>query len=825
MDDPRDQGGKPPKRRGPWRTPRLALALLCLMLPAALPARAQTTPNLVVEVTVEGNRMVEPGQVLAGIASRVNAPLNRDLVARDIHTLFASGFFTDVRAEVEEIPGSGYRLVFVVKERPRIGALSIVGNTLITTKTLQEALTAKVGGVFSQPELDGNVEKIRRAYREKGYFKVKLSTQVERVSDLRYTVKIVIEETPRIYITEIHVRGSKVFSELQIKRFMQSGEVDCFDWITSTGVFDEDRINADMQTITSEYLKLGYIRVFIDRPQVTLIRNAEFSRIRVEMEVSEGAQYFVGTVDAAGDILGDKKDITDLIGLHTGNPYNPFIQNQDQFRIGEVYQEQGYAFAQVIPDRRIDDKALTVDVTYQIHKGEKAYIGRIEFQGNRETRDFVMRREFDVREHELYNGRKLRESQTNLRILGYFKPSMDVSPRPTELSNEVDIITSVEETQTGTLQGQLGYSDFSGVTGGLSVSKGNLGGRGQTVRVSTEFAEKNVRSSVVLSFLEPHLLDTDYSSESSASYYNRQDLTELQRGLMAETSVAQGFGYLFFRRLRLSFTLDATNRDFDNKLYNPLQLRSATTALNYRSLNSQIFPTDGSLITLAATQVGGQVLQGSTEYRRYRLTLQRFIAVNDSNTVVVMGRVRLGWLESVGANRIPVEDRFRLGGIATLRGYNFFEVGGPYGDLERLLNSDSIVVLDDAGNPVVNASGQVVRRSVDRRLRGLSEAQLDQIRGGGIQERLLNLELIFPLAGETLRGVVFYDAGNVNAEPTQYQLLNTPEPNFLDLLQSYGGGMRLISPLGVLRFEYGIKAAPRKGESPDKFDFTISTLF
>ncbi len=811
--------------------PALALPVLLALLLAGWPAQAAEppnrpeTPNRIVDVAVEGAVTVEKAQILSAIASRVDSPLDPETITRDLHTITAMGFFQDARAYAEEVPGKGYRLVLVLLEKPRIVSLEVTGNALVPIKSLQDAMTLKVGSVYSQSALEANLDKIRGVYHEKGYFKVNLATRLERLNAQQYALTVVIEESPRIYITDIRVKGAHVISELEIKRLMRSGEVDCFDWMTDSGVFDEAKINSDLQVITSDYLAKGYLRVFIEKPKITLIRNPEFSRMVVVLSITEGAQYFTGQVDVSGDILGNKQDLMNRLLLKTGQIYSPFDQNQDSFGLSEVYQEQGYAFVLVNPDRRINDTTHIVDVNYQIHRGDKAYVGRIEFTGNRETRDFVLRREFQVRENELYNGRKLRDSQTNLKILGYFKPTLAMDTSPTDVGNVLDLVTRVEEAQTGSLQAQIGYSDQSGLLASLSVSKGNLGGRGQTLRFSTNFAERNVRQSLSLSFLEPHVFETDYSSESALFYAIRDDLTELQRGTITEATVSQGFGYRIIPQLQLNFTVDATNRAFTNVDFVPEQLHTLTTALNWRSVNSPIFPTEGSIMQLALSQVGGQVLQGSTEYRRYRVLGQRFISLNRSSTVVLMGRATLGWLEQVGDNVIPPEDRFRIGGLATLRGYNFLEVGGPYGILQRLVNSNARVALDVAGEPILDASGNPIFTNIDQRTLGLTEVQLSHLVSGGIQERIFNLEMLFPLAGETMRGVVFYDAGQVNAEPIQYTILHETQPGFLDLLQSYGGGLRMITPLGVFRFEYGVKINPGKRESPDKFDFTISTLF
>ena len=794
-------------------------------LPPGSPGQAQT-PNRIARIEFVGLVNTSQGELLANLKSRVGDPIDARLITNDIKTLFSLGFFLAVKAEAEDEPGRGFIVRFVVREKPRVVAVVLQGNSRLDDKELFKDMSVEVGSFYNKAFAESNAEKIRTAYRAKGYLTVKVTPQVEPIDEQNYRLTYRIEETPRQYITDIHIEGARVFNELELKRLMQSAEVDCFDWINDSGVFNEDKINQDLQIITARYLEQGYVRVFIDKPQVTLVRYPEYSKVLVRLHISEGAQYFAGKIDIAGDILGDKQRLLDAFGVKPGAVFNALLQNQDTFTLREIYQEQGYAFVNVQPDLRINDETKIVDVTYQIRRGDKAYIGRIDFQGNRETRDYVMRREFSVQENELYNGRKLRESQQRLSALGYFAPgSLNLDTAPRDVDNVLDVVTKVEESQTGTLQAQIGYSDQSGITVATSVSKGNFLGRGQTLRTSVQWSQRGVTRDISADFIEPHLIGTDYSSDSSVAYRTVQDQTELSRGNFSEVFASQGFGHPLVGPLRINFSLSSLNRTFDDPDETAVRLRTFTTALIYDTVNHPIFPSAGSNVTLALSQIGGELLRGTTEYRRYRLRLQRFVSLNDTGTLIAMGRVQMGWLDSVGTNAIPLEERFRIGGISSLRGYQFSEVGGPSGSLERLLNSVAVVQLDARGQPVLDSAGQPVLRAVDKRTLGLDEVTAGRLRGGGIQERLVNLELIFPLAGNNVRGVVFYDAGQVNAEHDQYVILGAEEPGFFDLLQSVGFGVRMITPLGVFRFEYGIKLKVRPNESPNQFDFTIGTLF
>ncbi|MCZ6645158.1 MAG: outer membrane protein assembly factor BamA [SAR324 cluster bacterium] len=804
---------------------RLLLAgiVIFFLINASEPAAQQS--DIIIDIRVEGSSQVERGQILSNLQSRVDEPLNVSNVTQDLRNIFGLKFFQDVRAEVEEIPGEGVILIFTVDEKPRITSVKLVGNVTVTETSLEDKITVKAGNFYTKRLVLKNIEILREEYRKKGYFKAKFRSKVERFTEKSYGLTLIVEETPRLYITKIRTHNNKVFTELEIQRLMISVEIDCFAWITDSGVFDELRINQDLQTISAKYLTNGYIRLLIDKPKVRLTHNREFSRIRVDLTFSEGSQYFTGKIDVVGDILGKKSDLIDRMELKKGDVYNPFKQNRDRFRLNQLYQEQGYAFVRIIPDVKIDDQSKLVDVTYRIIKGDKAYIGRIDFQGNRETRDFVMRREFEVRENELYNGRKLRESQRNLQRLGFFEPGFKVEREPTDVDDILDIVTKVSETQTGTLQAQLGFSDSSGVIVATSVSKGNLFGRGQTLRFSATFGQRNITRSISFDFIEPHLFGSEISSDSSISLINRQDFTGLDVGDIMEERYSQGLGFPIIPLLRLNFTFSIINREFDRPVEEPTSLRSITPSLRYNSVDNPIFPSSGTNAIFAVQQVGGKILGGDTEYRRYRLRVRKFFSLNDANTLIVMSRFRISWLEQIGSNLIPLEDRFRIGGISTLRGYNFSEVGGPFGNLERALSTTNVQSFDDAGQPIINSVGDPVLVPLDLRTVGLSDDDIRLLRSGGVLERLLNLEMLFPLAGNNVRGVVFYDAGEVNAESEQYALLNEIEPGFFDLKQSIGFGIRLISPVGVFRFEYGMKLRPEPGESKDKFDFTISSLF
>ncbi|MDP6308887.1 MAG: outer membrane protein assembly factor BamA, partial [SAR324 cluster bacterium] len=471
---------------------------------------AQTTGSAglsasIAEIEIKGTSELESSQIMFLIESQVGDILDRKIIRRDIHAIYKMKLFEDVQAEVEELDEGesgikSYLLRYLVKERPRLAEVKLKGVLLVERTVIEEKMTLLQYDPYDPEKIELNEQIILEHYRSEGYPRVSVNSIIETVeadadnAGERFRVIFEMNEAPRVYLTDIYVSGTKYYSELEIKRFILSSEIDCVSWANHSGLFREEMINQDLSVITQHYLKKGYIKVFVDKPEVTLIHNPDYSRVDVRLNITEGDQYFIGKIEVSGDVLGDQEILKEDLLLEEGEIYNPFLQNRDRSGISEIYHEQGYAFVRVIPETVINEETKIVDVTFRVVKGEKAYIGRLEIAGNVETRDHVIRREFEVQEEELFNGKKLLRSQQNINRLGFFQSGvlLERSPRDQE-NNMLDILARLKETQTGTFQAQMGYSDFSGFSGGVTISKGNLLGTGRTLRFSAQFAEQSVQ--------------------------------------------------------------------------------------------------------------------------------------------------------------------------------------------------------------------------------------------------------------------------------------------------------------------------------------------
>jgi len=797
---------------------------------------AQTTGSAglsasIAEIEIKGTSELESSQIMFLIESQVGNVLDRKIIRRDIHAIYKMKLFEDVQAEVEELDEGesgekSYLLRYLVKERPRLAEVKLKGVLLVERTVIEENMTLLQYDPYDPEKIALNEQIILEHYRSEGYPRVSVNSIIETVeadaenAGERFRVIFEMNEAPRVYLTDIYVSGTKYYSELEIKRFIMSSEIDCVSWANQSGLFREEMINQDLSVITQHYLKKGYIKVFVDKPEVTLIHNPDYSRVDVRLNISEGDQYFIGKIKVSGDVLGDQEMLKEDLLLEEGEIYNPFLQNRDRSGISEIYHEQGYAFVRVIPETVINEETKIVDVNFRVVKGEKAYIGRLEIAGNVETRDHVIRREFEVQEEELFNGKKLLRSQQNINRLGFFQSGvlLERSPRDQE-NNMLDILARLKETQTGTFQAQLGYSDFSGFSGGVTISKGNLLGTGRTLRFSAQFAEQSVQQKFDATLIDPRLFDSQVSGSIFTSRSKLGDSTEFERGIITENNYGFSLGMpLYFRDLRFGTQISALDRLFsgsDTDLFK----RSVSPSLTYNTVNHPVFPSAGIKTSIRMIQTGTP-FGGNIRLREYQLQYQQFWALNTDNTFILMAKGRLGLLQEQGSSPIPSEDRYRLGGIDSVRGHYYYNISGPYGSSEQRNNIAYRVITDELGYQQT--------KTYDSRTVGLNSSELQELKSGGISERVFNLELLFPLSQDEnsfVRGVLFMDAGNVNAESRQYQLLDETEPEFFDLRKSAGFGVRVITPMGVLRFEYGSKLDKRPSETPDRFEFTVSGLF
>ena len=331
----------------------LVLALLISFFSVFTPnqcvlAQSKTifTKGIISDIKIEGLQLIEKGLIYSSISSQRLTNLSPKTVSEDIKAIFRLGYFENVSVDIEILSKNNVELIYKVVEKPRIALIEIQGNYLLDDQILKEKIKVFKNNMVNRSRIRADVNVILGEYRKKGYVQTKVDYRIEKIDESSVSLIYKVTESPRVYLTEINITGTKAFPALDIERLLQSSEIDCFSWANESGVFQESKINQDLQIITQHYLSNGYIKVKIDKPDVTLIQNRDYSKVIVNLNIAEGGQYFTGKINFVAsdqqDLLFDPEEMKSEFTLQPGEIFNPFKQNQDRFTNLSIIEAYGF---------------------------------------------------------------------------------------------------------------------------------------------------------------------------------------------------------------------------------------------------------------------------------------------------------------------------------------------------------------------------------------------------------------------------------------------------------------------------------------------------
>lgn len=820
---------------------RLFVALVCLWAltatdaPAAPPVSAEGT---VTRVVVDGNRRIEEAVVLAAIGLRRGEALSVEKVRRDLKAVYATGFFEDVVVELVDAEG-GVEIHFQVVEKPAVREVRIEGHKKIDEDDIREVLDVRAFAVLNEAKVNDNAGRIRELYLEKGFYLAEIEPRYERVGSDQVDIVFAIEENRKVVVQRIDFSGNEHIPSSKIKRFLQIREAGALSFLTSSGTFRKDLLEADQQTVSAVFLEEGYLDAQVEPPKVYLSPDKRY--IFISYDVEEGEQYTVGSVDVRGDFVTEEgltreaalqivggrnvadiqeeqwreaesrnKRLLNLEGkgpsLQTGKVFQLSTMHNVRANIESLWADQGYAFVNVVPDIRPDPDTKTADVVYQIQKGEKVRIGRINITGNDPTFGKVVRREIQINEGDVYRGSLTRASRARLLRLGFFEDINVATPRG-DGEDVLDLNVQVTERPTGSISLGMGYSNLESLVVTGSFQKNNFLGLGFLMNAAINWSR--LRRQANVSFFDPYFLDSRWTLSIDAFTTNQQFQAEndqYQRG----GSIAVG-RYLDPRddiQLRMQYTIEDVGlnnidpyrlRLLGGDLYRNGLTSTLGVILNVDKRNDRIFPTSGFLTQVSSSLSGGlrvsdtrllSLLGGDFNFveSKFNFRLYQPMLPNGNDSIVFRTNVTLGDLRSTDGRVIPFIHRYRAGGIQSLRGFQWFSLGPtmrtPY------LSEDPI-------------------RSEDRLIVGGSQTWVNNIE---IESMLVRA------AG--ISSVVFFDAGNAFTGPFGEDPISP-----FALRTAVGAGIRWRSPIGPLRFELGFPLRPEDGERSSVFDFGIGSFF
>jgi len=778
---------------------------------------APAAPNLTVKrVHFRGNRKVEDDAIRAVIKTKPGVVINQELLRDDVRAIWKTGFFEDVQVESTELKGqgdAGLAVVFVLKEKPSISKIYVAGNDEVSLTKINEVLDLKKDQVLDLAKLKKNVQKIKELYVEKGFYMAEVDYELKRPAPAEVEVWFRCHEHAKVEVRRVNFVGNKAISDEELRDVVVTREGNILSLLTQSGTYREDVFQRDLVLLQAHYWDRGYVQVKVGTPVLEL--SPDKRSLYITINIDEGEQYRLGKIDVRGDLLEPKEFFLSRVSVHPGDVFNRSKLSDDLQKLTDLYKDRGYAYVNATPATPVDEKTRTVDVTFEIQKGELVYFERINIHGNSKTRDKVIRRELRIIEGEPYNQALLDYSKRRVNALGYFE-KVDISTRRGTTDNMMEVNVEVSERPTGTFQIGAGFSSVENFIAQAQVSQNNFFGRGQLLTVQAQLS--SLRQLFLLQFQDLYFLDTNWTFGFN--------LFKQDRYLYSFTRSSYGgrltWGYLLSDDLRLTLTynwekVSITNGNVFSGLFSAGQrdpipagtlanlLRSGITSstiglLSYDTRNDRMFPSRGWYNTLSA-EVADKVFLSENIFTRYELAFRYFYPI--WGPFIFRAKMEGGLIASRDPRGVPIFERYFVGGIYDIRGFAPRSLG-----------------------PVIHAPGSQA-----------PDALLTPFRIGGNSQVIANAEIEFPLFDKVgIRGVVFTDAGNAfNLEDFYCQL----RPDNVDVSQdpckkpwnleayraSWGFGFRWFSPIGPLRFEWGIPFRTLPGEQSMVFEFTIGNFF
>jgi outer membrane protein insertion porin family len=805
---------------------------------AAPPSEASASASAIV---VQGNRRVEADTIRSYFKVGPGERLDAAKIDAGLKALYASGLFEDVH-----ITQAGGRVIVTVVEAPVINRLAFEGNHRMKDEQLQEEVQSKARDSLSKPKVQADVQRIMDIYHRSGRFDVSVTPQMIERPNNRVDLIFKINEGEKTGVKNITFVGNKAYSSWRLKEVIKTSESNWLSFLQTTDVYDPDRLEADRDLIRRFYLKHGFADVQV------VAATAEYDPARkgfnVTFTIEEGPVYHFGTVDVQSNVRAvDSRSLRPIMRTHGGDIYNGEAVEKTVEELTIEVARRGYPFASVRPRGDRNPQARTIGIAYVIDEGTRAYIERINVRGNIRTRDYVIRREFDIAEGDPYNRALIDRAERRLKNLNFFK-SVKITNEPGSAPDRVVINVDLEEQSTGDFSIMGGYSTAEGWLAQMSVSERNLLGTGRYGKIGVTYGQYT--RGVEFNFIEPYFLDERVAagidlfakqtlSNNYASYGTESYGGSLKFGIPIREDLALQLRYsLYTQKITLPSYLDDCNNltpDFVNTFASPQAITAANNAgfpypNNFSGLNCYTYGQ--ASLPVRAELANGATLTSSVGYGLIYNTLDN--------------------------NKNPTS------GLAATFSQDFAGVGGDVSYMRSIVDFRSYyeVVPDlvslvhlQAGN--MTGLGQGVRLLDDFKMgpnlvRGFQPAGLgprditpgtsnDAI--GGTNYWGASFEMQYPFyflpKDSGFRGAVFVDAGSVWGYKGETQIngfINNGVGTFFcqcgmqfadtaAVRMSAGASIIWDSPFGPLRFDFAYPILKQNYDRTQFFAFGGGTKF
>ncbi len=752
------------------------------------------------DIRVEGLQRTDPGTVFNYLGVKVGDRFDQAAASKAIKTLFETGFFRDVRVEAQD----GVLIVTVI-ERPTVASIDIVGAKEFDKDTLKKALRdagLADGRILDRTILDRAEQEIKKQYLSRGRYDVVVTTTLTPLERNRTAISIDVKEGEVARIESINIIGASAFSEKTLLDQMQLAVGGWFSWYTKDDQYSKQKLQADLEALRSYYTNRGYLEFNADSTQVSL--SPDKSKVYITVNVTEGAKYSVSGISLSGELLLPEAELRSLIPVKPGDVFNRTRLADGAKAISDRLGREGYAFAGVNTVPEIDREKQTVAFNYVVDPGRRVYVRRINIAGNLQTRDEVIRREMRQLEASWYDQAKIQRSKVRLDRLGFFEEVTMDNQAVAGAGDQVDVDVAVKEKNTGSINAGAGYSSAEKLVLSASMSQNNVLGTGNAlaIQINTSRASKTA----VIGYTNPYWT-ADGVSRSFDIYRRTFDPTSTGGGSYILSTYGAGlrFGVPISEVDSVSLGLSAENSkltlspgispqrffDYTNEFganTNTYKLQGGWARDTRDSIE---YPTRGWL-----QSVGVESTLPVTKVRYYKINYQAQYFLPLFAGLVYGANLEFGLGNGYGGSSLPFFQNYYGGGVGSVRSYDTNSLGPKEAITSTTRNPDG------TETAATRYNGSAI---------------------GGRRKFTINNELLFPFPGtkndKSVRGSVFFDAGQVyeGGDPLQK---DNERFHF-----SAGIAIAWKSPIGALKFSYGIPLNKKPDDRIQRFQFQVGTLF
>lgn len=761
--------------------------ILPLIIGAYVSSAWAIEPFVVQDIRVEGIQRTEPGTIFNYLPVKVGETMDDEKATQAIKSLYATGFFKDVR--IEEDNGI---LVVLVQERSAIASISFDGNKSFPSDKMLEGLKQiglSEGLIFDRSMLDRAEQEIKRQYLAQGKYAATVKTIASPLERNRVAIRFDIEEGAVTKIRSINVVGNRDFEDEVLLEQFKLTTPNWLSWWNKDDQYSKQKLTADLESLRSFYMNQGYLEFNVDSTQVSITPDKR--DIYITVNITEGAKYKVSEIKMAGEMLLPEAEALSLITVQAGEFFNRQKVTESSKAISDRLGNDGYAFANVNAVPAVDKNNHTVGFTFFIDPGRRVYVRRINLTGNTRTRDEVLRREMRQLESAWYGADKITRSKQRLERLQFFEDVNIETPAVSGTTDQVDLNINVTEKSTGSIQFGAGLSSSEGVIFGVTVNQNNFLGTGN--RVSAQVNTGDINTTYSLSYTDPYFTP-DGISRGFDVYRRDVDTTSLDIASYKSSSYGLGvrFGMPLNERDSVSAGLTFDNTEVELDENSPLRFQRYCGSANNNGCSNNslllnlgwahdtrdnvLFPNSGVLQKITS-EIGLPGLD--LEYYKLEYKHSWFRPIGKNVTLMLNGEI--GYADSYGDRDFPFFKNFYVGGVNSVRGYETSAIGPRETDPQ---SGEDFAV-------------------------------------GGTKRLLGSAEIYFPVPGmkdsKQFRLSTFLDAGSVYGDEESISLD--------ELRYSTGLGVSWYSPFGPIKLVFAKALNEQEGDKTQVLQFQLGTQF